>query len=76
MGVTATPKHTQTERMAAQEGSPPAKKYKLEEGTCTDGEMSQQLVERHWVKVEQSKKFQNQNKLLKVMQWNMLADGM
>ena len=61
--------------MAAQEDSPPAKKYKLEEDTCTDGEESQQLVERHWVKVEQSKESQNQSKLLKVMQWNMLADG-
>lgn len=61
--------------MAAQEDSPPAKKYKLEEGTYMDGEKSQQLVERHWVRVEQSKESQNQSKLLKVMQWNMLADG-
>jgi hypothetical protein len=64
--------------MAAQEEirphSPPAKRYKLEEGTSKDEEKPQ-LVERHWVKVEQSKESQNQNKLLKVMQWNMLADG-
>ena len=61
--------------MAAQEDSPPAKKYKLEEGTYMAGEKSQQLVDRHWVRVEQSKESQNQSKLLKVMQWNMLADG-
>ena len=63
--------------MAAQEEillSSPAKRCKLEESTPVDGEKPQQLVERDWVKVEQSKESQNQ-KLLKVMQWNMLADG-
>ena len=52
----------------------PAKKCRLEEGLPVDGEKPQQLVERLWVKVEQPKESQNQ-KLLKVMQWNMLADG-
>ena len=62
--------------MAAREESPtplPAKKSKLEEEP-TDGEKVQKLVERHWVKAEQSKESQDQ-KLLKVMQWNTLADG-
>lgn len=63
--------------MAAQEEillPSPAKKCRLEEDTPVDGEKPQQLVERHWVKVEQPKESQNE-KLLKVMQWNMLADG-
>lgn len=66
--------------MAAQEEihlPSPAKKSKLEE-EFTDGEKPQQLVERHWVKVEQSKHVKESpqdQRLLKVMQWNMLADG-
>ena len=52
---------------------PPPKKSKLEEST-SDGEKSNQLIERHWVKGVQSEESQ-EHKLLKVMQWNSLADG-
>lgn len=52
---------------------PPAKKVKEspEEAKHTT---QQQLVERNWVKVEESKQKPDQQ-LLKVMQWNTLADG-
>ena len=52
----------------------PAKKCRIEGGIPGDVGKPQQLVERHWVKLEQSEESQPK-KLLKVMQWNMLADG-
>ena len=50
---------------------PPSKKPKVEEEA---DDASQQLVERKWVKVDESEAEKNQC-LLKVMQWNSLADG-
>lgn len=54
---------------------PPLKKPKMEQSEEEPrADEDQQLIERRWVKVDESEEQKNQ-KIFKVMQWNSLADG-